>query len=703
MKKTLLTVPLFFLCCWFCGYGQTPDWVWARGAQSTSNGLGEGISIATDKSNDVYITGWYEDTITFGSNILITTSGNASYLAKYDLSGNVLWAKSAANGVSGNSLAWNVCTDVFGNAYITGYFGDTISFGSHILASAGLEDIFLVKYDSSGNVLWARSEGGINNDESYGVSTDRSGNVYITGYFYSSTITFGSYTLNNAGGFDVFIVKYDSSGNVLWAKSAGGNSDDAGFSIATDALANVYFTGYYGSPTITFGSYTLNNVGGEDIFLTKYDSSGNVLWARSVGGTSVDQGIYVAADSSGNAYLTGYYNSLSITFGSYTLINAGGNDAFIAKYDFSGNVGWAKSIGGTGLERGYCITADKSYKIYATGRFYSLALTFDTITIQRPAVYYDPSYLAGYDSAGHVLFAKAFGSGGDDNNAVAASPSGCIYIGGDFKNLNPFILGNDSLNLSGVENVFVAKLCYSGITANFISSDSSLCAEPTHCINFFDQSLGNPTSWHWHFTGATPDTSSLQNPDSICYSAAGTYPVSLIVSNGTTTDTLTVASMIIVGGTPVQPTISIVGGDTLISSHGSAYQWYLNGNIIAGATDSFYIAHQGGTYSVQITDQYGCQSQSAGIQVGIDELSGGVGVAVYPNPFTDELVASPPAPLQRRGEWELTLFDVTSRALIRRLFINQTTINTEQLARGMYFYEVTDKNGVDARGKLVKE
>jgi len=703
MKKTFLTVSLFFLCCWFCGYGQTPDWVWARSAPSNTNGAGEGWSIATDKSNNVYITGFYESTITFGSYVLINQGQVNAYLAKYDALGNMIWAKSAVNSSTGYSWGYNVCTDVFGNAYVTGYFGDTVSFGSFTLTSTVSLDVFLVKYDSSGNVLWAKSAGGINTDEGLGVAADRLGNVYITGYFVSPTITFGSYTLTNAGFADIFLAKYDSFGNVQWAKSAGSNRDDVGYSIATDALANVYITGYFYSPTISFGSYTLTNAGIADIFLVKYDSSGNLLWAKSASGASNDQGTYVATDSSGNAYITGWYDSPIISFGSYSLTNAGVSDAFFAKYDSSGNVRWAKSIGGTGIAYGYCVATDKSYRIYITGGFHTPSLIFDTITIQRPAVYFDPMYLAGYDSSGHALFAKSFGSGSDDNNAVAISPSGCVYIGGDFESVNPFIIGNDSLILSGGENVFVAKLCYSGLTASFTSSSSIFCAEPTHCINFFDQSYGNPTSWQWHFTGATPDTSSLQNPDSICYSAAGTYPVQLIVSNGTTTDTLTVASMIIVGGTPVQPIITIVGGDTLYSSHGSAYQWYLNGNIIAGATDSFYIAHQGGTYSVQITDQYGCQSQSAGMQVGIDELSGGVGIAVYPNPFTNELIASPNSASGGRGEFEFTLFDVTSRVLLRRSFTNTATINTGQLASGMYFYEVRDKNGVREMGKVVKE
>src|SRR5882724_12026312 len=136
MKKTLLTVPLFFLCCWFCGYGQTPDWVWARSAQSSTPGIGEGWSIATDKSNNVYVTGVYEDTLKFGSVILTTTNIQPSFLAKYDLSGNVQWAKSAVNSSTGYNFGLNVCTDVSGNAYITGFFYDTVSFGSNTFVNA---------------------------------------------------------------------------------------------------------------------------------------------------------------------------------------------------------------------------------------------------------------------------------------------------------------------------------------------------------------------------------------------------------------------------------------------------------------------------------------------------------------------------------------------------------------------------------------
>ncbi|MCX6146500.1 MAG: SBBP repeat-containing protein [Candidatus Kapabacteria bacterium] len=186
------------------------------------------------------------------------------------------------------------------------------------------------------NCLWAKKAGGTTEDVSNSVTTDASGNVYVTGYFTSPTITFGTTTITNTGGYDIFIVKYDAAGTVLWAKSAGGTDSDYGSSLTTDASGNVYVTGRFVSPTITFGTTTLTNPGGYDIFIVKYDAAGTVLWAKSAGGTSDDHGRSVSTDASGNVYVTGYFTSPTITFGTTTLTNAGENDIFIAKYAGTG-------------------------------------------------------------------------------------------------------------------------------------------------------------------------------------------------------------------------------------------------------------------------------------------------------------------------------------------------------------------------------
>jgi len=331
---------------------------------------------------------------------------------------------------------------------------------------------------------------------------------------------------------------------------------------------------------------------------------------------------------------------------------------------------------------------DKNYnKVYLTGSFNAALVTIDTITFQKPAASIDPMYLAGFDSSGHVFFAKALASGGDDQNSVSVSPStGCIYVGGDFQP-DSFIVGNDTL-MGRYENIFLAKLCYSGVTANFTSSATNICAEGNNCINFSDHSIGNPTSWQWHFTGAIPDTSSQQNPTHICYSSAGTYAVTLIVTNSSGSDTLTVSPMITVDS-PTPPIISIVG-DTLFSSHGNSYQWYLNGNPITGATDSFYVWHQVGTYSVQMTDSADCSSLSGGIMVTVQEISGGGRIEVYPNPANNTFTIYD---LRFISGATIEIYNVFGEKVYIQNFKTQNTkseirIDVSGLSNGVYFLKM---------------
>ena len=162
-----------------------------------------------------------------------------------------------------------------------------------------------MKSDSCGNVLWAKRIGNVGFDGSFGINTDLKGNVYLTGFFTSPTITFGSIILSNNGGYDTFTVKFDPSGNVLWAKQAGGSSLDAAYGISSDASNNVIITGIFDSPSIAFGSTTLTNTSAthSDIFVAKYDSSGNVLWAKKANGSGDEFGNSVSTDASGNIFI----------------------------------------------------------------------------------------------------------------------------------------------------------------------------------------------------------------------------------------------------------------------------------------------------------------------------------------------------------------------------------------------------------------
>ena len=172
---------------------------------------------------------------------------------------------------------------------------------------------------------WARSGGGSGSDEGLHVATDQSGNIYVSGLFSSTPITFGSITMNTVGSNDIFLTKYDASGNVMWAKSIGGNLSENSTDIVTDFSNNIFWAGYFYSDSITIGTTTIMNPGMFGTFLVKYDSSGNIIWVRNpVSG----EGMFnkITTDNAGNIFATGGYYSSTITFGSIILTNAGGGD-----------------------------------------------------------------------------------------------------------------------------------------------------------------------------------------------------------------------------------------------------------------------------------------------------------------------------------------------------------------------------------------
>jgi len=323
--------------------------------------------------------------------------------------------------------------------------------------------LFVTANAQSQSFLWAKAAGGTNNDEGNSIATDVNGNVYVTGRFQSPSITFGTTTLTKVGTFDFFIVKYDAGGNVLWAKGAGGTKDDVGQSIATDANGNVFVTGYFYSPSITFGTITLMNSSiADDIFVVKYDASGNVLWAKSEGGTGYDDGKSIATDANGNVFVTGYFYSLSITFGTTTLMNVGTSigslNIFVVKYDSIGNALWAKGAGENDAEIANGITTDANGNAYVTGTFNSSSISFGTNTLTKTgSTYYSDIFVVKYDSIGNALWAK--GVGGTDSETgfgIATDANGNVFVTGYF--YSPSItFGTTTLTNTG-GSLFVTKL-----------------------------------------------------------------------------------------------------------------------------------------------------------------------------------------------------------------------------------------------------
>ena len=307
------------------------NWLWAVKAGGAGNDEGHGIAV--DGAGNAYVTGCFEGTATFGSQTLTTTDeyANDVFVTKLGTSGNWLWAVKAGGDYYDDGR--DIAVDGAGNAYVTGYFNNTATFGSYTLsATEGFySDIFVAKLGTSGNWLWAVEAGAVEHDVGDGIAVDGAGNAYVTGYF-KNTAHFGSHTLTSSGGYDIFAAKLTPSGNWLWAVKAGGTSVDQGYGIAVDGAGNAYVTGRF-EGTATFGSHTLTSTGSYDIFAARLNPSGTWQWAVKAGGTDSDIGYGIAVDEAANAYVIGIFRGTA-TFGSHTMEAMGGTDIFVAKLSY---------------------------------------------------------------------------------------------------------------------------------------------------------------------------------------------------------------------------------------------------------------------------------------------------------------------------------------------------------------------------------
>ena len=284
-------------------YDPNGNVLWAKSALRSSNGYDdEANSVATDATGNIYVSGIFQDTLTFGGYVLVGARNNNinPFLVKYDPNGNVLWAKSGSLEPWSLGINCSVTTDNAGNAYITGAFSDSITFGPYTLHTKSTTvDEFLVKYDSSGNVIWAVSANvGVKSQAAGKAISSDGNNIYVAGGYYDS-LTIGSQTV--VGG-DLFIAKYNSSGKGLWVKSSyyGGFA----YSVSAGIGGTVYFCGEF-QDSIMFGSSVVTSNAYQPSFIYKFDSLGNVLCSTSIANDNDDYNGVAADPLNDNVYFTG--------------------------------------------------------------------------------------------------------------------------------------------------------------------------------------------------------------------------------------------------------------------------------------------------------------------------------------------------------------------------------------------------------------
>jgi hypothetical protein len=437
MKKHL--IPLFLLLLFSVSLeAQVRQWQWARTAGQ--NDTDNGHAIATDLQGNSYITGSFRNyDISFDTITLVNADEYDIFIAKYDPAGQVDWAVGA--GGLGVDEGFSIAADNAGGIYACGQFAsDSITIGGFTLlntSATGNSDMFIAKLDTGGAVLWARSFGGLYNEGAYAIKTDPNGDVYMTGYFGTETISFDSYTLNNyvvtyPHPFDIYLTKFDPSGNVIWAKSVGGSYGDLGYSLATDNDGAVYLASNTNSDGINYDGTTYMFGGGPlQIILSKYDPAGTQQWVKHINSSGNSQFPNIDVNAGKEIFLSGRFNS-SITIGSTTVTCSGTYpDTFIAKLDSLGNGLWLKSTGGVYDDVADAVAADDAGNVYWGGMIKSSPVMFDTIPVSYTGangIY----FLSKYDNAGNALWVKTGGGSGNDRVFdISYNPNGNVYISGN--------------------------------------------------------------------------------------------------------------------------------------------------------------------------------------------------------------------------------------------------------------------------------
>lgn len=667
-------------------------WLWGT---EGSTGLKVDLTasnLATNKTGNVYQTGGFETSISFGAYSLNSPANEDFYLVKYDQNGNVLWATQSLGDFNSYALGYSVASDDADNSFITGmaynYGGsewDTIAFGANTIYVP--ERFLLIKYDPNGNVLWAKLPDTTAiplGEVGYGVATDKFNHEYV------------------AGGYNAFLTKFDRNGNTIWTAPQYTDSFgySAGYDVTTDASGNVYESGIF-MDTLIIGGHRLYSFEGA-AFVAKFDSNGNVFWAQQSTnyGYYGDYGVYLAVNKTGAAYITGLLEGDSITFGSYTFSNDSTNSFFIFKFNPNGGIAWGEEA--NPINNGYCssysICSDDSNHIYISGEINSVAtqtasfsLANDTIITIDTTSYDAPSFLIKLDSSGKILCASTLIAGAIEQNAITSDSTGkFVYIGGTF--YEPFPIGNNNLtNSSGGYNSYVGRwqsCAGCNVAISIPSTSQSVCSgqSATLTASGFANYTWSPSSG----LSATTGSSVVANP-----SINTVYTITGSDASGCSA---MVSDTVLIIPAPNKPTITVsVTGDTLISSATSDNQWFFNDKPIPDSTRQVLIikGHTHGWYYVVVTNPAnGCTTISDST-TSINQLSPlSEQLSIYPNPTNSSVFVKINSLASNTNSWSLQLIDVLGQTLFTKASLNYNNeIDLSDLSTGVYFITIINKTG----------
>ena len=407
-----------------------------------------GSSVAVDAWGNVFLAGDFAGVVDFGGGPLESIGSEDIFLAKFDPSGAHVWSRQFSDTCFTGTES--VAVDPSGNVFLAGSFGGAMNFGGGRLTSAGGYDIFLTKFNPNGAHVWSKRFGDIDGyQEAWSVAIAPSGDVVVVGYF-RGTVDFGGGPLVSAGGEDIFVAKFNPSGAHVWSRRYGDADWQVARSVAVNAIGQVILTGeFYGQ--VDFGGGALVSAGSGDIFIAKLNSSGTYLWSRRFGDANWQEAWGVAIDPSQNMFLTGDFDG-TLNFGTGSLVSEGG-DIFLAKFTPTG-VQWSRRFGDRDYQHAQSLAADPSGNLYLTGYFFG-TVDFGGGPLVQVGNTYD-LYLAKFDPTGAHMWSQRFGDvDWEETRSVAVDPGGNAFLTGSFGGKLDF--GAEPLVCDGDYDIFLAK------------------------------------------------------------------------------------------------------------------------------------------------------------------------------------------------------------------------------------------------------
>lgn len=457
MKSIYIAIASLFMTTGL--YAQPINYEWAidMGGRSQHTGRTDMVKF---QDEFIFVYGEFQGTRNFGS-VTLTSNNNSVnvFVALYDTSGQCFWAVKGG-GTNGSVNAGGIAVDNNGFVYVTGYFSFNMTFGAlPSIFTFGSSDVFIAKLDISGSPQWIRQAEGTLADESYSIACNNT-DIVLTGS-YTSSATFGTTTLTTTSStdIDIFIAKYDLAGNCVWAKRAGGTTDDKAYAIKRDYSNNIVITGYF-TGTATFGTNQVVSSSSNDVFLAKYDDNGTNLWAAGDGGGGNDNGRALGVDQFNN-YIIGGDIGPGALFGTFNVSGDNYGHAFIAKYNSSGVVQWANSGGGTGSDAVYAIAVHPSGGCYITGFSESQGIQFGTFNFTGNGL--NDIFIVRLNPGGTFIQAATLGGPSNDNGkAILLGYNGDAYLSGEF--ITSMTVGSTTLTTTGIVwNTFLVGL-HGGVT-----------------------------------------------------------------------------------------------------------------------------------------------------------------------------------------------------------------------------------------------